>query len=97
MQIYVHSEVPSGALEPEIDDLPTHTVLTSELGVIVHVRGEGTATVYVELDGAWRAHPQGRDITDDGSFKRLVVGAAGTRRVCVVGDAEAAYLSEVRF
>jgi len=98
MQVAVHPSIPATDVGATTDDLPSYVALLGDDGVLAQVRGTGTATLYVLLDGAWRAHPQQNGgITDDGEFARLVIGRGSQYKVCMVGDAEAAYLQAVRF
>lgn len=51
-------------------------------GVEIIVSGSGSVTVYLWCDDAgWRKHPSGIDLTDDGSFHRLMLGAPTKPRV----------------
>lgn len=97
MRVAVHSAVPAIDVAAETAAHPSYLALLGDDGVLMQVRGTGTATLYVLIDGAWRFHPQGADISNDGSFARLVVGRGGQFKVCVVGTAEEAYLQPVRF
>lgn len=72
MRVQILSEIPTSRVISEVNGLPNIVPCNGLAGMEAVLIGVGTVDLYTYQMKVWRKFPQGTDITDDGSFVRLV-------------------------
>lgn len=91
-QIQVHTSLDLSNLPPysESNGIPNMMKVYAGNALDVVVLGAGDVTAYSwRGEAGWRAHPNGTALEDDGSYHRLILGAAlepTLRYVCFISN-----------
>lgn len=75
MKVQILTELPVPPRTTKVEGVQNIIQTNGMKGLQIQLRGDGTVDLYTFQEGAWRKHPQGVGVVDDGVYTRAVISS----------------------